>query len=97
MLPSNQEMIMIQMRLGFLIPVFLLYAPCAMAQGTSQQTGVRSGYGGTGSPVATSPSSTSSPTVSPSRNPVGAGQSRSEGAYGLTPQLQKELGISRQQ
>jgi hypothetical protein len=84
--------------LGFLIAISLLSMPLrALAQGASQQNGVRSGYVGTSSPGATSQSSTASPSVSPSRNSIGTGQSRSEGAYGLTPQLQKELGISRQQ
>jgi hypothetical protein len=86
---------------GFLIAVFLLCTPlCALAQGTSQQNGNRSGYVGTSSPGATSTNSTNStnsPSGSPSRNSVGTSQSRSEGAYGLTPQLQKELGINRQQ
>jgi hypothetical protein len=96
---------MIKPRLRFLIVAFLLYSPLsALAQGTSQQNGIRSGYVGTGlpgpgSPGATStlPSPTTSPSGSPSRSSIGTGQSRSEGAYGLTPQLQKELGIGRQQ
>jgi hypothetical protein len=78
-----------------LIAVFLLCTPLyALAQGTSLQNGNRSGYVGTSSPGATS---TNSPSGSPSRNSTGTSQSRSEGAYGLTPQLQKELGINRQQ
>jgi hypothetical protein len=81
-----------------LIAVFLLCTPlCALAQGTSQQNGNRSGYVGTSSPGATSTNSTNSPSGSPSRNSMATSQSRSEGAYGLTPQLQKELGINRQQ
>jgi hypothetical protein len=74
----------------------------AAAQGT-YPNGVRSGYAGTtsnsssstttstGSSAATAPSSTQS-----SRN-LGTGQGRTEGAMGLSPQLQKELGIGRQQ
>jgi hypothetical protein len=83
----------------FLITISLLcMPPCARAQGTSPQNGVRNGYVGTSSPGATSPSSTNGASSgSPSRNSTGTGQARSEGAYGLTPQLQKELGISRQQ
>jgi hypothetical protein len=43
-------MAMIKTRLGFLIPVFLLCTPlCALAQGTSQQNGIRSGQVGTSS------------------------------------------------
>jgi hypothetical protein len=88
---------MIKPRPGFLIAVFLACVPfCAFAQGTSQQTGVRSGYGSTSSPGAASQGSTNSPSSSNSRNSVGSGQSRSEGALGLTPQLQKELGIKQQ-
>lgn len=70
----------------------------AAAQGT-YSNGVRSGYSGTnsGSPnaTATSAGTPSSPT-STSRN-VGAGQGRTEGALGLTPQLQREMGIRSQQ
>jgi hypothetical protein len=82
---------------GLLTAVFVCSPLCALAQSTSQQSGIRSGYVGTNSTGATSPSSTTTSSGSPSRNPVGTGQSRPEGAYGLTPQLQKELGISRQQ
>jgi hypothetical protein len=89
---------MIKTRLGFLIPVFLLCTPlCALAQGTSQQNGIRSGQVGTSSPGAASPSPANSSSSTPSRNSVGTGQSRSQGAFGLTPQLQRELGINRQQ
>jgi len=95
---KNQEMAMIKMRLGFLIPVFLLCTPlCAQAQGTAQQNGIRSGQVGTSSPGAASPSPANSPSNPPSRNSAGTGQGRSEGALGLTPQLQRELGIHRQQ
>jgi hypothetical protein len=88
---------MIKTRPGFLLAVFLACMPlCAFAQGTSQQTGIRSGYGGTSSPGATSRGSTNSPSGSTSRNSGGSGQSRSEGALGLSPQLQKELGIKQQ-
>jgi hypothetical protein len=89
---------MVKTRLGLLIPVFVLCTPvCALAQVTSQQNGIRSGYVGASSPGATSPSSINNPQGLPPRNSVGTGQNRSEGAYGLTPQLQKELGIRRQQ
>jgi hypothetical protein len=84
--------------LGILTVVSLLCMPLhTHAQGTSQQNGTRNGYVGTGSPGMTSISTPNSPAGSPSRNAAGTGQSRSEGAYGLTPQLQKELGIGRQQ
>ena len=93
---ATRNLPMIKTPLGFLIPVFLLCTPlCAWAQGTSQQNGIRSGYVGTSTPGATSPSSTNGPSGSPSRNSMGTGQSRSESSYGLTPQLHKELGISR--
>ena len=50
---------MIKLRSGFLISVFLVCMPLyAFAQGTSQQNGVRSGYGGTSSTGATSQGST---------------------------------------
>ena len=90
---------MINPRAGFLMIVLLLcIPPCALAQGTSQQNGIRGGYVGTSSPGATSQSPINAPSSgSPSRNSTGTGQPRSEGAYGLTPQHQKELGISRQQ
>lgn len=84
--------------LGFLTTISLLCMPLyAYAQGVSQQNGIRSGYVGTSSPGTTSTSSANSPSGSPARNSPGTVQPRSEGAYGLTPQLQKELGISRQQ
>jgi hypothetical protein len=71
----------------------------AWAQGTSPN-GIRNGYGGvTPSPPSSSGTtggSTSNASAA-SRNPAGTNQGRSEGALGLTPQLQKELGISRQQ
>jgi hypothetical protein len=88
---------MIKLRPGFLIAVVLACAPsCTFAQGTSQQNGVRSGYGSTSSPGTTSQGSTNSPSGTASRNSTGSGQGRSEGALGLTPQLQKELGIKQQ-
>jgi hypothetical protein len=71
---------------------------CAHAQGT-YSNGIRNGY--TGSAPSSTISTTTSP-VSPS-NPapttrnLGTGQGRTEGAMGLTPQLQRELGIGRQQ
>jgi len=71
----------------------------AEAQGT-YPNGVRGGYAGS-APVSASPT-TSSPPPSPAypapatRN-LGTGQGRSEGAMGMTPQMQKELGITRQQ
>ena len=79
--------------LGFVITVSLLSIPlCANAQGTSQQNS-RGGYVGSTSPGAASTSSNS--TAGAPRTSAGAG--RSEGAFGLTPQHQKELGISKQQ
>ncbi|QPF90301.1 hypothetical protein [Bradyrhizobium commune] len=75
----------------------------AAAQGT-YTNGVRSGYAGTttsssSSSTATSTGSsagTASSSIQSSRN-LGTGQGRTEGAMGLSPQLQKEMGISRQQ
>ncbi len=70
----------------------------AAAQSTSSN-GVRSGYAGTTS--SSSPTSTATPAGSAasstqtSRN-LGTGQGRTEGAMGLSPQLQREMGISRQ-
>jgi hypothetical protein len=82
--------------LGFIIAVSLLgMPPCAHAQGTSQQNS-RGGYVGSSGPGAAPTTSNSNPSVVAPRNSVGAGQSR-EGALGLTPQHQKELGISKQQ
>jgi hypothetical protein len=86
-------------RLVFLIVPFLLCtSPCAHAQGT-YTSGIRHGYGG----ATTSPPSTHTPaasTSSPSsgnRNSTATGPDRSQGALGITPQLQRELGIGRQQ
>src|ERR1700733_9098682 len=96
--PTPGTYLMIKMPLGFSLLVFLVCAPlCAVAQGTSQPNGVRSGYAGTNSSRATTQSPTNSPSGSPSRSSAGTSQGRSEGALGLTPQLQKEMGISRQQ
>lgn len=74
----------------------------AAAQST-YANGVRSGYAGTTSrstsSTATSTGSSAvsvSPPSQSSRN-LGTGQGRTEGAMGLSPQLQKEMGISRQQ
>jgi hypothetical protein len=84
--------------LGFLTTTSLLCMPLyAHAQAVVQQNGIRSGYAGTSSPDTSSAGTTNSPYGSPARNSPGTSQPRSEGAYGLTPQLQKELGISRQQ
>jgi hypothetical protein len=81
-------------RLLFLILASLLGSPlCAQAQGTSQQI-----YGGHSRPVGANIFTSSRPSIAPasaSRNSTGAG--RTEGALGLSPQLQKEVGISRQQ
>ncbi len=37
------------------------------------------------------------PSAAPAARNIGTGQGRTEGAMGLTPQLQRELGIGRQQ
>lgn len=70
----------------------------AYAQGT-YSNGIRNGYAGSAPrstiSTTTSPVSPSSPAPTP-RN-LGTGQGRTEGAMGLTPQLQRELGIGRQQ
>src|ERR1700744_371442 len=96
--PTSGTYPMIKMRLAFLPLLFLVGTPlCALAQGVSQQNGVRSGYVGTNSPGATSQRPINSPSNSPSRSSAGTGQGRTEGALGMTPQLQKETGISRQQ
>jgi hypothetical protein len=95
---------MIKERLIFLVAIFLLCTPsCIRAQGTYTQNGIRNGYGGGPVGPSTSPASTNTPAGSPSksssgnRNSIGTGQSLSEGAFGVSPQLQRELGISRQQ
>jgi hypothetical protein len=94
---------MIKERLGILIATFLLCVPLsARAQGTYTQGGIRQGYGSGSIGPANSPSSANtaagSASITPSVNRnSGTGQKPSEGALGLTPQLQKELGISRQQ
>ena len=95
---------MIKERLRILIVTFLLCVPlCARAQSTYTQGGIRNGYGGGSIGTASSPTSANtaagSASITPSvnRNSMGTGQKPSEGALGLTPQLQKELGISRQQ
>lgn len=91
---------MINERRIFLVASFLVATSLpAHTQGT-YSTGVRSGYGGT--TTTTSPSTstqTSAPSgVSPTnRNGIGTGQGRTEGALGMTPQLQRELGIGKQQ
>jgi hypothetical protein len=88
---------MIKPRPGFLIAVFLACVPLsAFAQVTSQQNGVRSGYGSTSSSGATSKRSANNPSGSASQNSPSNSQGRSEGALGMTPQLQKELGIKQQ-
>lgn len=70
----------------------------AVAQGT-YPSGVRSGYTGTtsGSPTPATPATGTSSSPAPATRNLGTGQGRTEGAMGLTPQLQKELGIGRQQ
>lgn len=78
---------------------FLIGASVSAAAQSTSANGVRSGYTGTtsSSPAsgATSTRSTSSQTQT-SRN-LGTGQGRTEGAMGLSPQLQREMGVSRQQ
>jgi hypothetical protein len=97
---------MIKERLGFflLIAVFLVCLPLsARAQGTYTQNGIRNGYGGGSIGTTSSPTSTNTAAGSPSsiasgnRNSMGSSQKPAEGTFGLTPQLQKELGIGRQQ
>ena len=70
----------------------------AAAQGT-YSNGVRSGYSGTTSGPPASTTTSTAPSTSPtqsSRN-WGTGQGRTEGAMGLSPQMQRETGIGRQQ
>lgn len=69
----------------------------ALAQ-NANSNGIRSGYGGhlNTQPAKVAPGSSSSTESSGSRNPA-TGRGRKEGAMGLRPQLQRELGISRQQ
>jgi hypothetical protein len=82
-----------------LLVASLIASGAAWAQGTNP-SGTRNGYGG-GYTTATSPTAPSAPagsTSSPSsatRN-GGTGQGRTEGAMGLSPQLQRELGVGRQ-
>jgi|EndMetStandDraft_5_1072996.scaffolds.fasta_scaffold857920_2 hypothetical protein len=70
----------------------------AHAQGT-YPNGIRGGYTGTApsstTSTSTSPASPSNP--APATKNLGTGQGRTEGAMGLTPQLQREMGIGRQQ
>jgi hypothetical protein len=87
-----------------------LYLAVALLMGTSMAVhaqvtspnGVRSGYsGGYSGSSGSSTSNTTSPgsavsSTQTSRN-LGTGQGRTEGAMGLAPQLQREMGISRQQ
>lgn len=71
----------------------------AAAQGT-YSNGVRSGYAGTNSSSPATTSTGPSPgtaSSTPSSRNLGTGQGRTEGAMGLSPQLQKEMGITRQQ
>lgn len=74
----------------------------ASAQGT-YTSGARNGYAGTtsssSSSATTSTGSSAGTTSSSTQSPrnLGTGQGRIEGAMGLSPQLQKEMGISRQQ
>jgi hypothetical protein len=91
-------------KLGVLLAVAALLGTSlsAQAQGT-YSNGIRSGYAGsvpnsTGSPSSTNTSSSGASSYpAPATRNLGTGRDRSEGAMGLTPQLQKELGISRQQ
>lgn len=70
----------------------------AEAQGTYAPT-ARSGYGSSNSNTSNAfhPSSTPSSFASQAPRNLGTGQGRTEGAMGLSPQLQREMGISRQQ
>jgi hypothetical protein len=79
-----------------LLAASLIVCGSAWAQGT-HSTGIRGGYGGPAgsSPPTTAPAASSFPSSS-TRN-LGTGKGRTEGAMGLTPQLQRELGIRRQQ
>lgn len=69
----------------------------ALAQNTNSN-GIRSGYGSQmgSQPATAAPASSSSTRSSGSRN-LGTGRGRTEGAMGLSPQLQRQLGITRQQ
>lgn len=70
----------------------------AEAQAT-YSNGLRSGYAGS-APASTGPTNTSpstSPHLPPAGRNLGTGPGRNEGVMGLSPQLQKELGITRQQ
>src|SRR5258708_37138009 len=91
---------MIKERLIFLVAIFLLCTPsCIRAQGTYTQNGIRNGYGGGPGGAASSPALNKQPAGSPSKIPsgnpksIGTGQNPYEGAFSLTPQLQKETGI----
>lgn len=90
--------------LAALAAIILLGLPAlARAQGYNggYSNGMRSGATGAGSYGGTSTTTNPSagyPSTAPSGNRnVGTGQSRPEGALGMTPQLQRELGIGRQQ
>ena len=76
-----------------LVAASLIAGASAWAQNTPSN-GIRSGYG---APAGSSTSTTSTSTVSSGTPNVGTGKRQTEGAMGLTPKLQKELGIRRQQ
>ena len=81
------------------IAISIIASGGAWAQGTSSN-GIRNGYGSVTPSSPSSGGATAGSNSNPSsgnRNPTVTSQGRSEGALGLTPQLQKELGISRQQ
>jgi hypothetical protein len=91
---------MTKQHLGFLAAIFVLCTPLN-AQAQDYPSAIRTGTNGS-TPSDSATPSTQTSTTSPSRAPagnrnMGTGQSQPEGALGITPQLQKELGISRQQ
>ena len=85
-------------RVRLLLAVLLLCSPlAARAQGTyAPPSGTRNAPNGASSPATSQPYAQSAPSRSTSGN-RNTGTGQSEGALGLTPQLQRELGITRQQ
>jgi hypothetical protein len=92
--------LMIGQRLGLLAAILLVCAPvCANAQG--YPSGIKSGTNGSTAAPAKPAKPGAIPNTAPSNGSVGnrnmgTGQAQTEGAMGMTPQLQKELGINRQ-
>lgn len=87
------------MRYGiFLAGALLIGTSCsAEAQGTYTSPARNAQGSGTSGTVNSPNTSSATPAYAvPATRNAGTGQGRTEGAMGLSPQLQKEMGISRQ-